>query len=982
MSKLLSQPWALPAFSILAAAVFLAVHFSANSWTEDPNLTRDGDFDKGGSAQDEPPELSDGGFLTDEWVRPFTYVPTSTPNEGEYFVPIPTTIVENHSIPPPVGEGEGGLWQWSPSVFAGGPTPDPALLIDPATPPSLKESNQWQWNVEYGEPTPDPAQLLNPATPPSMKTNDGSPVVVKWTIPFGQPTPDPAKLTDPATPPYMVTNEGSPVVIKWNIPFGRPTPDPATIGSPATPPALVSNQGSPVVLKWNIPLGQPTPDPAEMFNPATAPYMVLDPTQGSPVNINWNLEFFPEGEPTPDPAVLLQPATPPEWKQHPGSPVTITFPLPGPNVPPSRPLEVVVTTPPVVQPSDPPVTLSPTQPGETRVPTPDPTPKIEVPKLTNAPSQAPVTLSPTRPGETRAPLAPYTFVIPTEPPVTLSPTRPGETRAPVAPYSFTIPTDPPIDPPTKQPVTLSPTRPGQTRSPTVAPKITPEPTNKRPLELGKTPIPTAPPIIVDPTEPPQEPPTTPKEPEPTEPAPVPEPNPEPVPAPVPAPVDPNPPPINPPPINPPPINPPPINPPPINPPPINPPPINPPPINPPPFEPRPNPPPINPPPVEPRPNPPPINPPPFEPRPNPPPINPPPFEPRPNPPPINPPPFEPRPNPPPINPAPVEPRPYPPPTNPAPYNPPTIVWAPQPAPNWNGNPTVVIGPGGVNPAPYPPPQLHNQVFLEGCDPHRCSLNEDAEFHSMSNEDEAIFELFYTNPIKCCRVIVEIGAGDGEHYSFSRYFEEALNWKSLLIEANPQHYNELKFNREEAASENGAFCESSYMEYYEDSSTFSSLGGAIEISSELHSPPQAGKTPQQVPCLKMHDLFTKHGITKVDVMVIRLQGDALAFIRSMDWTVRVDIWVVLMHGGTDTDRNMLVGQVLQRNEYHMAWWDIRRWCVQNGMCLNNQVFLRKGVNPLPCEDLYQHTNVGSAEMTRRLQTDAGSAPGLPGHLRRK
>ena len=31
------------------------------------------------------------------------------------------------------------------------------------------------------------------------------------------------------------------------------------------------------------------------------------------------------------------------------------------------------------------------------------------------------------------------------------------------------------------------------------------------------------------------------------------------------------------------------------------------------------------------------------------------------------------------------------------------------------------------------------------------------------------------------------------------------------------------------------------------------------------------------------------------MIIRVQGDALDFIQSMDWTVRVDIWIVLMNG---------------------------------------------------------------------------------------
>jgi len=980
MSKLLAQAWALPAFSILAAAVFLAVHFSSNNWREDPNLERGGDYDLNspGQNEEEPPELTNGGYLTDEWIRPFTYVPTSTPNEDEYFVPIPTMIVQEHSIPPPVGEG-GGLWQWNPTVYGNGPTPDPALLQDPATPPSLKEATQWGWNVEYGEPTPDPAKLTDPATPPSLKTNQGSPVHLQWAL--AGPTPDPALLTNPATPPALVTTAGSPVQVKWDIPAGQATPDPATM--PAAPPNLLTTQGSPVVIKWNIPGDMPTPDPAELLDPATPPYMVLNPGE-SPVKITWNTEFFPEGQPTPDPATLLAPNTPPEWKQGASSPVNIGWTIPKPSEPtqPTRPLEVQKTSPPT-EPTRPlevkgptfpapttasPVTLSPTRPGETRAPV--------------APFglvfPVPTTESPTRPGETRAPVAPFELVFPvptTESPTTESPTRPGETRAPVTPFELVFPV----------PTTDSPTRPGETRAP-VAP-FGLAPTTPAPTRRGETNAPVAPvsfwtaaprPLeTTPPTDPPQATPSPTLPPSPSAPINLGFPVSKPVDAPPPPPPKKNPPPTEP--KTPPPVE---VNPPPFNPPP--PPPVEvPQPVNPPPFFP----PPFNPPPQE---FPQPFNPPPFF----PPPFNPPqPVPPRPVP-------QIPGPGPP--RPVPQIPRPGPGyfPPAPAPQWGPTFPpghmwengWNGIPGPGWPGwqhgphNGVVYGGPGHV----YPPPPLHNQVFLEGCDPHRCSYNEDAEFHSMSNEDEGIFELFYTNPHKCCRVVVEIGAGNGDTYSFSKFFEEALNWRSLLIEANPDHYEDLKYNRNEAVAKNGAFCENDHLEFYRGGQgTFTSLGGDIEISSELHSPrPNNGqKTPDKlVPCLKMNQVFTQHGITKVDVMVIRLQGDALAFIRSMDWTVRVDIWVVLMHGATDSDRNALVASVLERNQYHMAWWDIRRWCERNGMCLNNQVFLREGVNPLPCDDLYNH-RVGGGNtqyMARRLEGGGeggdGTPKGLPGHLR--
>jgi hypothetical protein len=212
-------------------------------------------------------------------------------------------------------------------------------------------------------------------------------------------------------------------------------------------------------------------------------------------------------------------------------------------------------------------------------------------------------------------------------------------------------------------------------------------------------------------------------------------------------------------------------------------------------------------------------------------------------------------------------------------------------------------------------------------------------------------------------VVEIGAGNGDRYSFSRFFEEGLKWKPLLIEANPDVFEQLRINRPNATKVNGAFCESGKLLYRNDA--FSSLGGSVEVSSEIHTPLEAGSDTQEIPCLSMDTIFEANGITKVDVMVVRLQGDALAFIRAMDWTVRVDIWVILMHGSSKKDRDELVRKVLKGNEYVQAEWDIKRWCNENGQCLNNEVFLRKGFNPLPC-DFYNKLTSTKISAARHLR----------------
>lgn len=180
MRKILSHPWALPTFSIIAAAVFITVHLTAGEWREVPNLSTGG-FENGvGGDMENEKEAAGGGMATDEGVRPFTYVPTATPNENEVFVPVPTTIVFGHNVPQHEnGGGDGSGLTWN--IPFGEPTPDPALLYDPATPPALiskGDGHGGQWGYPPGSPTPDPAQLNG------GNNGNGSPVSLKWNIPL------------------------------------------------------------------------------------------------------------------------------------------------------------------------------------------------------------------------------------------------------------------------------------------------------------------------------------------------------------------------------------------------------------------------------------------------------------------------------------------------------------------------------------------------------------------------------------------------------------------------------------------------------------------------------------------------------------------------------------------------------------------------------------------------------------------------------
>jgi len=239
-----------------------------------------------------------------------------------------------------------------------------------------------------------------------------------------------------------------------------------------------------------------------------------------------------------------------------------------------------------------------------------------------------------------------------------------------------------------------------------------------------------------------------------------------------------------------------------------------------------------------------------------------------------------------------------------------------------------------------------------------------DYRAPSGEDEAIYEIYYTNPLKTCGTIVEIGAKTGDQLSKSWFFEKALHWKPILIEAHPVDYAELENNRPDAVKINAGFCEGTEMTYMGDGH-FQGSGFHREVISEFYSDTQMTASSlsldqqtsdnaflnKNVPCIGMGDVLATNSISKIDIMYISTPGDALAVIRKMDWTVRVDIWVIEL-SGVHEDRDEVVRRVLRNNDYVKAEWDIKRWCnpVMMGHCMPNEVWLRKGFNPLPSEDI--------------------------------
>jgi FkbM family methyltransferase len=66
------------------------------------------------------------------------------------------------------------------------------------------------------------------------------------------------------------------------------------------------------------------------------------------------------------------------------------------------------------------------------------------------------------------------------------------------------------------------------------------------------------------------------------------------------------------------------------------------------------------------------------------------------------------------------------------------------------------------------------------------------YFSQCGEDKFLEETFFSN--KRDGTYIEMGALDGKLYSNSKYFEDQLGWKGILIEPHPEKFKDLEINR--------------------------------------------------------------------------------------------------------------------------------------------------------------------------------------------
>ena len=175
--------------------------------------------------------------------------------------------------------------------------------------------------------------------------------------------------------------------------------------------------------------------------------------------------------------------------------------------------------------------------------------------------------------------------------------------------------------------------------------------------------------------------------------------------------------------------------------------------------------------------------------------------------------------------------------------------------------------------------------------HKSELN---KFYGQSGEDKYIFDN-YINKKTDDGFFIELGAFDGENYSNTKFFEDTLNFKGILIEANPIYYKRLLANRPKSICIEGAVnsFNKKFVEFIGDNAT----GGILELIHHTHFDKfhkrklNNEEYVKKVKTQRIDKLCEEHNVEYIDFFSIDVEGGELEVLKTVNWSIPVYIVLI-------------------------------------------------------------------------------------------
>ena len=196
------------------------------------------------------------------------------------------------------------------------------------------------------------------------------------------------------------------------------------------------------------------------------------------------------------------------------------------------------------------------------------------------------------------------------------------------------------------------------------------------------------------------------------------------------------------------------------------------------------------------------------------------------------------------------------------------------------------------------------------------------YYSQCQEDIFLNENIFKN--KKYGIYIELGALDGILYSNTKFFEDSLNWKGILIEPHPEKFKLLKINRpNNFLFNNLVSCHKEPLEYRYFVDYHAAVSGVENTLSQHHfdtyfeSNNERNKLlPQNkifIKPISLTEIVKKTNLTHIDLLSLDVEGHEYEVLKSWDFSIKIDI-ILIETLGVQPEKDDLCREILIKNNY--------------------------------------------------------------------
>ena len=192
------------------------------------------------------------------------------------------------------------------------------------------------------------------------------------------------------------------------------------------------------------------------------------------------------------------------------------------------------------------------------------------------------------------------------------------------------------------------------------------------------------------------------------------------------------------------------------------------------------------------------------------------------------------------------------------------------------------------------------------------------YYSQCQEDVFLNENIFKN--KKNGVFIELGALDGILYSNTKFFEDSLNWKGILIEPHPEKFKLLQLNRpNNFLFNNLVSCheESLTFRYFED--VHAAVSGVentlpqVLLDVYFNRNPHLSQNKILIKPISLTEIVKSTNLTHIDLLSLDVEGHEYEVLKSWDFSIPIDV-ILIETLGVEPEKEELCRQILIKNNF--------------------------------------------------------------------